>query len=91
MGEMATAMSADEFAAHYREHAASCVDIAQRISDTESKMALFATAQSWLALAEQTVKNSETVPGLRNPYTEANARLRGTNAPNQRIVTCPFN
>jgi hypothetical protein len=60
-------MSADELVARYRLHAASCVDIAQRISDTEGKLALLAMAQSWLALAEQTVKNSETVLVYETP------------------------
>jgi hypothetical protein len=41
-------------------YAAHCVELAERISDAEGRLALLAMAKSWLALAEQAVKNSET-------------------------------
>jgi hypothetical protein len=45
----------------YRLRAAHCVERAQRISDAEGRLVLLAMAKSWLAFAEQAVKNSETV------------------------------
>jgi hypothetical protein len=58
-------MSANEFA--YRLHAAHCVELAERISDAEGRLALLSMAQSWLALAEQAVKNSETALVYETP------------------------
>lgn len=43
----------------YRLHAASCVQLAQKAVDADSKMQLFNMARAWLALAEQAEKNSE--------------------------------
>ena len=60
-------MSANEFAASYRLHAAHCVDLASRISDAEGRLTLLAMAQSWLALAEQAEKNGETVLVYETP------------------------
>jgi hypothetical protein len=60
-------MSADEFAARYRLHAAHCVELAKRISDAEGRLALLTMAKSWLALAEQAVKNSEIVLVYETP------------------------
>jgi hypothetical protein len=54
-------MQPDEMVAKYRLHAAHCIDIAQRIPDASSRLALLAMAQAWLALAELAIKNSETV------------------------------
>lgn len=51
-------------------NAATCVEIAQRSSDLETKLALLKMAQSWLALAEQAIKNSETVLVYETPTTE---------------------
>jgi hypothetical protein len=45
----------------YRLYAAHCVEIAQRLPETESKLALLDIAQSWLLLAEQAAKNNKTV------------------------------
>jgi len=63
-------MSANEFASRYRLHAAHCVELAERSSDAEGRLALLAMAQSWLALAEQAVKNSETVLVYETPIPE---------------------
>jgi hypothetical protein len=63
-------MSANEFASRYRLHAAHCVEFAERSSDAEGRLALLAMAQSWLALAEQAVKNSETVLVYETPIPE---------------------
>jgi hypothetical protein len=41
------------------------------MSDAEGRLALLAMAQSWLALAEQAVKNSETVLVYETPIPEA--------------------
>jgi hypothetical protein len=56
-------MAANGFASRYRLHAAHCVELAERSSDAEGRLALLAMAKSWLALAEQAVKNSETALG----------------------------
>jgi hypothetical protein len=61
------ALSADELVARYRLHAAHCVELAQRIYDAEARLVLLAMAKSWLALAEQAVKNSETVLVYETP------------------------
>jgi hypothetical protein len=53
--------------ARYRLYAADCVELAQRISDAEGRLALLAMAKSWLALAEQAVKNSEIVLVYETP------------------------
>jgi hypothetical protein len=63
-------MSANEFASRYRLHAAHCVELAARISDAEGRLALLAMAKSWLALAEQAVKNSETALAYEIPITK---------------------
>jgi hypothetical protein len=60
-------MHPDELVATYQLHAANCVEIAQRITDPESRLSLLAMAQSWLKLAEQAVKNSETVLVYETP------------------------
>ena len=45
----------------YRRNAGKCFDLAQRFNDPESKRSLLAMANAWLILAEQHLKNSETV------------------------------
>jgi hypothetical protein len=60
-------MAASEFVAAYRLHSAQCTEIAQRSRDPEIKLALLTLAQSWLALAEQAIKNSETVLVYETP------------------------
>jgi hypothetical protein len=60
-------LSAGELVARYRFHAAHCVELAQRIPEAEGRLALLAMAKSWLALAEQAVKNSETVLVYETP------------------------
>jgi hypothetical protein len=60
-------LSADELVPRYRLHAAHCVELAQRIPEAEGRLALLAMAKSWLALAEQAVKNSETVLVYETP------------------------
>jgi hypothetical protein len=44
-----------------RLNAAKRIDLAHRSSDPEIKLALLDMAQYWLTLAEQTVKNNETI------------------------------
>jgi hypothetical protein len=60
-------MSDSEVVAAYRLHAAKCIEIAHRSSDLESKLVLLDMAQSWLALAEQAIKNGETVLVYETP------------------------
>jgi hypothetical protein len=45
----------------YRQNAEKCLDLAQRFNDPESKRSLLVMASAWLRLAEQHLKNSETV------------------------------
>ena len=60
-------MFGEELAQAYRLNAAKCIDIAQKSSEPEIKVALLSMAQSWLALAEQALKNSETVLVYETP------------------------
>jgi hypothetical protein len=60
-------LSADQLVARYRLDATHCVELAERISDAGDRLALLAMAKSWLALAEQAVKNSETVLVYETP------------------------
>jgi hypothetical protein len=60
-------MYGSDLAATYRINAAKCVDIAHRSSDSETKFALLGMAQSWLTLAGQAMKNSETVLVYETP------------------------
>ncbi|HEV2718307.1 MAG TPA: hypothetical protein VGU64_23780 [Terriglobales bacterium] len=49
-----------ELVARYRLYAAHCVEVAQRLPETESKLMLLDMAQSWLMLAEQAAKNNKS-------------------------------
>ena len=60
-------MAGSELVAAYRLHSAQCTQIARRSQDPEIKLALLTLAQSWLALAEQAIKNSETVLVYETP------------------------
>jgi NADPH:quinone reductase-like Zn-dependent oxidoreductase len=60
-------MMRQDLVANYRQHAANCIEIAQHLSDSQAKLVLLNMAQSWLALAEQAVKNSETVLVYETP------------------------
>jgi hypothetical protein len=60
-------MHPNELVATYQLHAADCIEIAQRTTDPKSRLALLAMAQSWLKLAEQAVKNSETTLVYETP------------------------
>jgi hypothetical protein len=53
-------MSSSGQAGFYRLHAAKCVDVARRLTDCESRLALLDMARSWRVLADQAEKNSET-------------------------------
>lgn len=56
-----------ELVARYRLHAAHCVELAEKISDAEGRLALLTMAKSWIALAEQAVKNGETALVYETP------------------------
>jgi len=60
-------MHSDELVATYQLHAADCIEIAQRMTDPKSRLSLLAMAQSWLKLAEQAVRNSETTLVYETP------------------------
>jgi hypothetical protein len=51
----------------YRANAAQCIAVAQRTSDTSSKLALLEMARAWLLLAEQGEKNGETTLVYETP------------------------
>jgi len=63
-------MAVNELVAAYRLHSAQCTEIAQRSRDPEIKLALLTMAQSWLTLADQAMKNSETVLVYETPTTK---------------------
>ena len=46
----------------YRLHAGKCVQLAHKSIDAETKLVLLDMARAWLALVEQSVKNSQTTP-----------------------------
>ena len=60
-------MAVSELVAAYRLHSAHCTEIAHRSRDPEIKLALLSMAQSWLKLADQAVRNSETVLVYETP------------------------
>jgi hypothetical protein len=53
--------------AAYRLHAAHCLEFAHRASDSENRLLFLAMARAWLKLAEQAIKNSETVLVYETP------------------------
>jgi hypothetical protein len=56
-------MPGSEQAALYRLHAAQCIDVARRLTDSESRLVLLDMARSWRMLADQAEKNGE-IPTL---------------------------
>jgi hypothetical protein len=54
-------MAGDERLERYRLNAEKCLALAQKFNDQESKRALLGMANAWLALADQHLKNNETV------------------------------
>jgi hypothetical protein len=60
-------MGVSQVVAAYRLHSAQCTEIAQRSQDPEIKLALLTMAQAWLMLADQAIKNSETVLVYETP------------------------
>jgi hypothetical protein len=60
-------LCSDGVLATYQLHAADCIQIAQGMTDPKSRVSLLAMAQSWLKLAEQAVKNSETTLVYETP------------------------
>jgi hypothetical protein len=51
----------------YRVHAGQCVQLAQRITDPDGKLALLDMARAWLAIAEQADKNRRTTLVYETP------------------------
>ncbi len=51
----------------YRRNAEKCLELAQTFNGRESKRNLLAMASAWLTLAEQHLKNSETVLVYETP------------------------
>lgn len=57
----------DDLAATYQLHAADCIELAKRTSDSQGRLSLLAMARSWLMLAEQAIKNRETALVYETP------------------------
>jgi hypothetical protein len=51
----------------YRANAEKCLSLAQRFRDPESRRALLAMANAWLAMAEQRSNRSEPAPVSDTP------------------------
>jgi hypothetical protein len=47
-------------ASRYRARAAECLEAAEQATDERKRVVLVAMAQSWIRLAEQAVRNSQT-------------------------------
>jgi hypothetical protein len=60
-------MAGSEQAALYRLHAAQCIDLAQRSTDPQSRLALLDMARSWRMLADQADKNSQANMPIYEP------------------------
>jgi hypothetical protein len=56
-------MPGSEQAALYRLHAAQCIDVARRLTDSESRLTLLDMARSWRMLADQAEKSGK-IPTL---------------------------
>jgi hypothetical protein len=51
----------------YRLNADKCLELAETFKDPDAKRTMFATADAWLTLAAQRVKNIETVDPPLSP------------------------
>ena len=60
-------MARDERLERYRGNAEKCLELAQTFSDQERKRIMLGMANAWLTLAEQRLKNSETVLVYETP------------------------
>jgi hypothetical protein len=60
-------MTRDERLERYRLNAEKCLTLAQTFNDHQSKRTLIEMANTWLKLAEQHLKNSETTLVYETP------------------------
>jgi hypothetical protein len=60
-------MTKDERLERYRLNAEKCLKLAQTFKDHQSKRTLIEMANTWLKLAEQHLKNSETTLVYETP------------------------
>ena len=60
-------MTRDERLERYRLNAEKCLTLAQTFNDHQSKRTLIEMANTWLKLAEQHLKNSETILVYETP------------------------
>jgi len=60
-------MTRDERLGRYRLNAEKCLALAQTFNDHQSKRTLIEMANTWLKLAEQHLKNSETTLVYETP------------------------
>jgi Tfp pilus assembly protein PilX len=70
--------------AEYRSFAASCLEIANKTSDTASKARLLATAEAWLDLAERRIR---LVSASRSEPATTNLRLTCRQGRDEKSVT----
>jgi hypothetical protein len=66
-------MTRDERLERYRLNAEKCLALAQTFNDRRSKRVLIGMANTWLKLAEQHLKNSETRVVYETPKPRLNA------------------
>jgi len=76
-------MARDERLERYRLNAEKCLELAQRFNDQERKRIMLGMANAWLKLAEQHLRNSETVL-VYQTLTTANEPPTA-NEPTQRL------
>jgi hypothetical protein len=71
-------VSGSDLAAAYRLHSAHCLNLAHRTSVGENRLLFLAMAGAWQKLAEQAIKNSETVLVYETPVpADRDVRFRG--------------
>jgi hypothetical protein len=66
-------MSRPDFVSSYRQHAATCIELAREACESEKKLKLLDMAQTWLTLAEQAMKNRETALVYETPDRKESA------------------
>jgi hypothetical protein len=66
-------MARDGRLERYRLNAEKCLELAQTFNDQERKRIMLGMANAWLTLAEQHLKNSETVLVYETPTPRVKA------------------
>jgi hypothetical protein len=63
-------MTPADLAARYREYAANCIAVAQRMTSVAERLSLLDMAQAWITLAKQAEKNPRLAVVYETPDTE---------------------